>query len=220
MQSVVVSGGIDEALFREKNSSIQSYLSDALGSTIALYDASGTDVVNYTYSMYGITTNNNPGSSNAQQYTGRENDGDGLYYYRARYYSPGLQRFISQDPTGLAAGINRYAYVGGNPVSRTDRLGLMPDDSPGWDRWNQAVHCMSGKERVGFGTAAVSALVLGFALPAIAAGPAEIVVNIGGEGEIPGAINVQYPGALDATWGASRVDVGGKTLAELQALGE
>lgn len=36
-------------------------------------------------------------SSNPFQYTGRENDGTGVYYYRARYYSPTLQRFISED---------------------------------------------------------------------------------------------------------------------------
>ncbi|MCI0417646.1 MAG: RHS repeat-associated core domain-containing protein, partial [Acidobacteria bacterium] len=37
-------------------------------------------------------------SGNSAQFTGRENDGTGLYYYRARYYHPTLQRFISEDP--------------------------------------------------------------------------------------------------------------------------
>jgi RHS repeat-associated protein len=40
-------------------------------------------------------------SANPAQYTGRENDGTGLYYYRGRYYSPTLQRFASQDPLGF-----------------------------------------------------------------------------------------------------------------------
>ena len=40
--------------------------------------------------------------TNPFQYTGRENDATGLYYYRARYYSPTLRRFISEDPLGLA----------------------------------------------------------------------------------------------------------------------
>lgn len=49
----------------------------------------------------------------------------GLYYYRARYYSAELQRFISEDPIGLAGGdVNFYAYVGNNPVNRVDPLGL------------------------------------------------------------------------------------------------
>ena len=40
---------------------------------------------------------------NSYQYTGRENDGTGLYFYRARYYAPALGRFISEDPIGLEA---------------------------------------------------------------------------------------------------------------------
>ena len=63
-------------------------------------------------------------SNNPYQYTGRENDGTGLYYYRARYYSPMLKRFISEDPMGLAAGLNSYAYAGGDPIDLRDPSGL------------------------------------------------------------------------------------------------
>lgn len=38
------------------------------------------------------------------KFTGRENDGTGLYFYRARYYNPTYQRFIAQDPIGFAGG--------------------------------------------------------------------------------------------------------------------
>ena len=42
---------------------------------------------------------------------GRELDAGNLYYYyRARYYDPFLQRFISEDPAGIDAGTNCYAY--------------------------------------------------------------------------------------------------------------
>jgi uncharacterized protein RhaS with RHS repeats len=51
-----------------------------------------------------------------------------LYYYRARYYDPGLKRFTSEDPIGIAGGVNLAAYVGGNPISRRDPHGL---DNPG-----------------------------------------------------------------------------------------
>jgi RHS repeat-associated protein len=45
-------------------------------------------------------------------YTNREYDEEtGLYYYRARYYDSTIGRFISEDPIGLAGGINFYAYV-------------------------------------------------------------------------------------------------------------
>ncbi|MFZ1548664.1 MAG: RHS repeat-associated core domain-containing protein, partial [Candidatus Nitrotoga sp.] len=39
---------------------------------------------------------------------------------RARYFDPVLKRFISADPIGLGGGVNRYTYVGGNPISRVD----------------------------------------------------------------------------------------------------
>lgn len=57
--------------------------------------------------------------------TGRENDGTGLYYYRTRYYSPALARFISEDLAGFLGGANLYAYVGNNPCSFVDPLGLV-----------------------------------------------------------------------------------------------
>ncbi len=46
---------------------------------------------------------------------GRENDNNGLYLYRARYYSFLFQRFISEDPTGFSGGLNLYAYVFRSP---------------------------------------------------------------------------------------------------------
>ncbi len=57
-------------------------------------------------------------------YTGREPDATGLIYYRARYYDPTIGRFISRDPAGMPDGVNRYAYVGNDPVNFTDPSGL------------------------------------------------------------------------------------------------
>ena len=57
------------------------------------------------------------------QYTGRENDGSGLYYYRARYYDPVLKGFLSEDPIGLRGGLNTYSYVRGNPTNFIDPYG-------------------------------------------------------------------------------------------------
>ena len=56
--------------------------------------------------------------------TGRENDGTGLYYYRARYYSPKMQRFLSEDPIEFLGGdVNLFAYVNNNPVLDIDPFG-------------------------------------------------------------------------------------------------
>jgi len=52
-------------------------------------------------------------------------EGNNLYYMRARYYDANLGRFISEDPIGFDGGLNLYAYVGGNPINRNDPSGLI-----------------------------------------------------------------------------------------------
>jgi len=64
-------------------------------------------------------------SGNSLQYTGRENDGMGLYHYRARSRHLPLPGWLSEDPIGIEGGINLTAYVGGNPISQNDPLGLV-----------------------------------------------------------------------------------------------
>lgn len=104
---------------------VANLLTDALGSTRALTNAAGNVVQRYDYDPYGNTTATQSGFNNPYQYTGRERDASGMYYYRARYYSSGMSRFISEDPIGLAGGDNNfYAYVGGDPISYIDPEGL------------------------------------------------------------------------------------------------
>jgi RHS repeat-associated protein len=97
--------GVDEDLGRTDSSGSSSYLTDGLGSTVALASSSGTVTTQYTYDPFGATTSSGASSSNSYQYTGRQNDPSGLYYDRARYYSPSQQRFISSDPAGFGGGV-------------------------------------------------------------------------------------------------------------------
>jgi RHS repeat-associated protein len=66
------------------------------------------------------------------RYTAREYDADNLlYFYRARYYDPTIRRFVSEDPIGLAGGINPYAYVSNNPMNFRDPSGLQQQQDCG-----------------------------------------------------------------------------------------
>jgi RHS repeat-associated protein len=118
--------GIDEFLTRTDVVAgvTSNFLTGTLGSPIAVTDNTGAVQTEYTYESFGRTTATGASNSSSYQYTGRENDGTGLHYYRARYYHPALQRFISEDPIEFAGGdTNLYAYVGGNPVNYADPTG-------------------------------------------------------------------------------------------------
>ena len=81
----------------------------------------------YGYSPFGEANTVGPdAAANPTQYTSRENDKTGLMFYRARYYDPVLKRFISEDPLGLAAGLNSYRYVDNAPTMATDPDGELP----------------------------------------------------------------------------------------------
>jgi len=121
---MLAGAGLDEIYAQISSGGTTSYLRDGLNSTVALTNGSAATTANYSYSPYGDSAGTGTAAT-PLQYTGRENDGaTGLYYYRARYYSPTMGRFISEDPIGVAGGTNFYAYAGGNPISRLDPLGL------------------------------------------------------------------------------------------------
>jgi RHS repeat-associated protein len=64
-------------------------------------------------------------------YQGQRFDAEtGLYYYKARHYSPKLGRFLQPDSVGYRGGFNLYTYVLNDPLNRTDPYGLAPTTNP------------------------------------------------------------------------------------------
>ena len=120
--------GIDETFTRTDATGTSTLLTDALDGIVELADAAGTLQTHYTFEPFGATTTLGATNSNTQQFTARENDGTGLYYYRARYYNPKIGRFISEDPIGFKAGPNLYSYASNQPTNRIDPTGTW--DSP------------------------------------------------------------------------------------------
>jgi RHS repeat-associated protein len=116
---------IDEPFIRKLSGVDEFYEADALGSVVTLTNGVGANQTTYTYEAFGETSRAGTPSTNAFQYTRRENDGTGFYYYRARYYGPQFRRFLSVDPIEFEGGdVNLYAYVQNAPINLTDPLGF------------------------------------------------------------------------------------------------
>lgn len=98
--------GIDRRIARGTAANRRYLVTDHLNSTRALTDAGGNLVQSYDYDAYGNSSQDPQDIENPYQYTGRERDRSGMYYYRARFYHPQMGRFISEDPIGLLAGPN------------------------------------------------------------------------------------------------------------------
>jgi RHS repeat-associated protein len=125
--SVLTAQAIDSHLATIRSNGQAEYaLTDAINSTVVTVDQSGAPEGQFSYEPFGETTVT--GNGFPFQYTGRPPVFGGLYYYRARYYSASLGKFVSEDPIGFAGGPNVSTYANNNPVSLRDPSGLLYDE--------------------------------------------------------------------------------------------
>lgn len=118
------------------NTSVRHYYHfNHRGDTIGLSDTSGNFTDYYAYDEYGQVQEDSNNSLNQPfkfvgQY-GVMDEGQGLYFMRARYYDAVVGRFLSEDPLGFEGGDwNLFAYVGGRPLVGVDPNGL--EENPLW----------------------------------------------------------------------------------------
>lgn len=122
------------------------YKQDRRGSVTFLLDGGNRVIEKYTYDAYGrpeVTSwdygtgtwkapSDRSSFGNRFAFTGREWIAElSVYDYRHRLYDPDSGRFLQGDPIGFAAGdANLFRYCGGDPINRTDPLGLAGKDNP------------------------------------------------------------------------------------------
>jgi RHS repeat-associated protein len=156
---------------------VRYQFSNHLGSASLELDAAGRALAYEEYHPFGTTSYQATDSTlqvatRRYRYCGLERDEEsGLAMHGARYYAPWLGRWTEPDPTGLADGIDDYAYCSANPLRMTD-----PGGCDGWDRFFGGLKMVGGAlETVGGGAlflGGCAASELGVGVPVAVAGGA------------------------------------------------
>ncbi len=208
-----LTGGLDKPLGGRMNVAGTykniTFVADRGGSIVNALESNGAAVSNPLYfprdafgGLAGVTGSGGiPLGGVGYTGAGTPNARGGFVYLRNRWYDPTTGRFLTQDPIGLAGGVNLYAYAGNNPITFTDPFGLKtcPPDCP-------------------FGTYTAIGSLAGAALGAKAGGITGAILGaigglIGGAPSGPGAlVTATGGGAGGAAAGSTIGAIGGAAV--------
>jgi len=109
-------------------SAIRDVELDAMGNAIGVLTSAGGVIERRTYDLWGAISSDS-GALGDSAFVGWkgllwEGDSTRLYYAQNRWYDPNTGRFVSEDPIGIAGGLNAYVFVGDDPVNGSDPSGL------------------------------------------------------------------------------------------------
>ena len=129
---------IDEPLQELVSGTTSYYEQDGLGSVSSLSNSTGALANTYGYDSFGNLSGSTGTTANPLLYTAREFDSEtGQYFYRARYYTPAIGRFLSEDPLRFdARQIDFYSYVSNNPATFIDPSGTCMLQFDSVTRWH------------------------------------------------------------------------------------
>ncbi len=153
----IYGNSLDEPLIAVSSLGTLMFLhADKSGSVIATTNSSGAVTNKNSYSPFGEAVST---GGTTFGFTGQRYDPEtGLFYYKARYYSPTIGRFLQPDPIGYvrvpctcrcdeidcdgtgALQLNLYPYVGNDPLNWIDSSGL--EGSPPYDFNKQRQNCI------------------------------------------------------------------------------
>jgi RHS repeat-associated protein len=145
------------------------YVTDGLGSVVAIVDVPGNVEASYTYDPYGVllSADGFHAEHNPIRYTGGVQDSHETNFVKLgrRWYNPQQGRFTQQDSLsfiGDPARGNRYAYAACNPVNYTDPTGLATDN----EYANECIlGAVGGAATTAIGAAGLALVTGGVSLP-------------------------------------------------------
>lgn len=121
-------GGEPLALTGADTSTVHYFAVDGTGDVIGLFTDPNSPTQELDYDLWGNVraVSGTLGDTNRVRWKAAMWEGDStqLYYMHARWYDPARGRFISEDPMGVAGGINVYAYGHSDWIDRQDPTGL------------------------------------------------------------------------------------------------